>query len=579
MKRRVAEMRFLKKILSLGSKRKTIPADIQARIDNAKRAQFLGSVVPPSTLIVGASGSGKSYSTLPEFVEIVERRECAALVFDSHGMFTKNGMLHLEKRKRTERVLYDQLGQFERVLAPRFITPSSADNPIRREAENHANMVGFLEVLWTASGRDDEDWTKMPMLSMYLELGLRLFFNQPESLIPQLFPFVFRLKHPVCHYLIKNTFDEEAREEFEELLWIAKRGNDNLLETKIGAAKRLVRQVFSIPAFAYRMASRMNVGKALRDKKIILIDGSDDGAVPRKAISALFRMWMFACFTEHRRHFTLNGEPLPVVYWLEEAAESESVGPDQISMCREGRKMGASLQIMAQDLEFIDQDIRRAVVASTKRHLWYNPGNAELAIEAARDITIAKLNPQEIHSTTTSERMLHDGFDKELRNSYTMREFGLSTTSSESQVPRFRRVVDTQTKYVGLEDQIMLTAKALLNMKPGWRMSRVSGESVSHGAEYVQRLPDPYPTNEFPGLGRTKLAKAITTSQQNPEFITPTELDTSWARTTTQSPNDGTGQPGTSSTFIPLPTSNSKKQGSTRQRKRRGKGSKGGTNS
>ena len=572
-------IQLLQRVFDSIRKRQQASPEFRDRLARSRRRRlFADPQTRPHTATIGASGSGKSLGTLPDLIEIVESGKAAMILMDSQGMLSKHLMLHLEKRGRLARVLYDQLGSYERLLAPRFLIPSHADNPLRRDAENHAGMLGFLDVLWTASGRDDKDWETMPMLSMYLELGLRLFIHQPTPLIPQLFPFVFRLNHPVFHYLLNNTFDEEAREEFADLWRIAKRGNDNLLEQRLGAARRLTRQVFSVPAFSSRMACALNVGKTLREKKIIMIDGADDGAVPAKAVTAIFRMWNYAAYIEQIRHYTLFCEPLPVVYVWEECADANIIARAEKSMLRGGRKVGASIRILTQDLAFLDPETRSVVLENTPCHEWYNPGDYELAMDAARDIAVAQLDLYRIHSQTHSEKVLHDGFEREERVGRTVHGITgeISQSFGEHLVPQYRKVVETQTRYSSPDDQIMEKARQLITMRPGWKMTRVRGKSVSTEPEYSPRLPEPYPHDRFPGLAEIKLLAAIERSQEAPEFITPEELDTSWAETTTQSPVHETNGHGNSSTFTPLPTNNSSQQGSTRRKKRRGKGSNGG---
>jgi|GEM_PF-6480627 len=531
--------------------------------------------LPQSKLGVGRTGSGKTLGELPELLEHVEDRNVAIIVLDHHGHLSKLFAQHLKKRGRTPRLLYDELGRFERVLAPRFLIPSKADNPIERQADIHKAIMAFLDVLWTASGRDDKNWHEMPTLSMYLELGARLFVNQPEQLIPRYFPYVFRPKHPVFHYLLANTFDEEAGEEFEEIAFLEKRGNYNLLDQKIGPAKRLTRQDFSFPEFDHRMASSLNVGKVLRNKKIVIVDAS---SVPKQAAAAVFRMWNCAAIFEMERHYALTGEPTPVIFVWEEAADINMIRVRSVetSILRAGRKFGATAHVLSQDLDFEDPAVRKIVVGNTTVHKWYNPGDPELALFAALDLGLPQLDPYRIHSETTTERALPNGHVYQDRHSIRTVEGVSKYVIGEERISTHRFVTDTQTKYVPLNDQPQLIAKKLQNMPPGWRMTRISGKSVSAEPEYSAPLPDPYPEDKFPGVAAIMLRAAIHESQRSPEFITPVELDTSWAETTTTSHDSATNSSGNTSTFTPLPWSNSSKQESTQPKKRRGNAQKGG---
>ena len=534
-------------------------------------------MLPPSTLRIGGSGAGKTTSTIPELVRLVEERDCAMIVQDKHGMLTRLLMLHLIKRGRTSRVLYDQLSNYDRILAPRFLVPSYAENPLRRQAEVHANLMSFLDILWTASGRDDQDWELMPSLSMYLYLGAKLFVCQPEPLDAQYFPFVFRPDHPVFHYFLNNTFDEEAREAFTKIARLAKNNNENLLDQTIGAARRLTRQDYSETAFAVRMAGTVDIEKVLLEKKIILLDGSDDGSVPDKSVKSIYRMWNEAAFRAQRRYYTRTGEPLNCVYVWEEAAATGNVGPTEIAMLREGRKFGAAPYILSQDLEFIDPTVMKAVMGSTTRHIWDNPGDPDVAMIAARDIVTARLDPYRVHSETETEQAIHDGFATDHRTSVTKVDGETkSETTSPSLVPMFRHVKNKQTKYFSMDDQILEGAKELLQMAPGWSQQRIRGRYVSSKPEYTTPLPDPYPEADYPGAADMKFTREVAKSQESQEFITPVELDTSWATTITPKQGPETNGHGNGSTFIPLPENYSSKPDSTQQRRRRGKGSNGG---
>ncbi len=338
-----------------------------------------------ATLDVGGSGSGKSLGKIHDIMAIAKERRAALVVKDKHGSLARLIGKHLVHEGLTSRMLYDRTAKFDRILAAEFMQQSTNPNPFERESENHMRVIGFLHVIWRASQRDgEENFFTMPMLSMYLELAARIILFQPQPEPLWKFPYLFRLKSKICKDLAATTTtDEEAKEEWEKLSRLEKSNNsDTLLESKIGAARRVTRTVFALPAFRERCDGNMNIRKALEQKKIILIDGSD---TPTEVFTAISGLWNLGIYTAQQQYFSETDKPLECVVVMEEAAAINEIGPTtEENVLREGRKFGFYPHILTQDLTFRNPRTAGIVLGNTRVHTWYNPAIPNLPLSLGR---------------------------------------------------------------------------------------------------------------------------------------------------------------------------------------------------
>jgi hypothetical protein len=496
-----------------------------------------------STLTLGGSGSGKSLGTLVKLLQIAAMRLCAICVMDKHGLLTKVLALHLASQGLTRRLLYDEFSNFNRVLAVRWLEQSTHQNAGKKQSENHARITGFMELLWRASQRQGEEGSifEKPMGSMFTELGIKLWLFQVPVKPMSWFPYAFRLKHPRCRQMVDQCTDEEVREEWRTLLNLAARNADTLLESKIGFSRRLSRQVFGLPAFRERCDGDLAIYQLLQEKRIILLDGSNDGSVPDEVSTAIFGSWNLGIIQAQQKHFSATGQPLLCVVVWEEAPASRIVGPVEIDISREGRKYGFIQYVLGQEKDSWDLNTWSAMKTNTQVHEWYNPGEPDLAMEAAKDIAYAQLDPYAVHHIDEIERTVTDGFTTEIRKGRTKSKEHSSESETEINVPIIRKVIDRKVSYQDLDHQVKKHLPTLLNLNPGEFMLRIRGKYVSTKPEYRPLLPDPYPEELFPGLAEKKLRKVIEQSQTKPEFKTPQFTDQ--CETTTPSDESVTKKP------------------------------------
>lgn len=500
-----------------------------------------------SRLIAAGSGAGKSESIITELTALARSGLCTIVLMDSHGSTARKFMLNLVDQGLAGRVLYDLFASFTRVLAGTSVSQSNHPNPFKRRAINQARVMALMNIIWRATQRVDDVFA-MPMMSKYLKWGimLLLFQKEPEPLAK--LPLAYYPNHPEFRRLVENCTHQLTRLEGLHLLQLHRTNNFNLLESKIGPAQRAVEASFDFDAFRERADGDFSIGDALRQKKIIILDGSDDESVPKELATAIYGCWNYQIFSFLQQNFAQSREPLPVVVVWEEAAATKLVGKYELQMLREGRKLGFFAWVVTQELGSFDLPTKTAIKANCPEHVWGNPGDAAVAVEAAEDIAIRQLDPFMVHHVDETERMLQDGWEYELRETIaeSKHDGEKHTTISRTEVPkaRYRSVTDSKTAYVGLKDQILLKAADLLEMGPGFRMitNRVTGY-VSKEPEYIPMLPDPFPEDDYPGLADAMLARAIEQSQARPEFKTPVQHSESWDATITPSAKPETTQP------------------------------------
>lgn len=575
-----------------GGRRQDQPASAGERYYSAARDKGYGEFFEPmitSRLVVGGSGSGKSTAVIKDIMEVVEntRDPHAIVLMDGHGSTAKALMLQLINRGHAHRVLYDKLSEFDRILAGFNLEQSTDPNPFRRESENTKRIMALMNLIWRASQRAEDIFT-MPALSEQVDLALRLMMFQQTPVPLSYLPFALRFTHPLCQQLVANCTDEEVVERWVELQRLAKRNSDNLLEQKSGPLKRLIRTTFGLPQFRERCDGHFNIGQALLDKKIIILDGSDDGTVSRQAVTAVFGAMNLQISQFLSKNFTQTGKPCPVLVVLEEVAAYNLIGPFvEIPMLLEDRKKGYAGWLLSQHCRFLDPEVIQAVLSCTPRHDWFNPMDATLAKEAGEDIAYGRLNPHRIkHVHEGEERLVVVDVVATKRKGTSKGPSGTTETETDIAQPIYDRQRDKREELMSYSEQLMDAARQLMGMPVGYRMVRTRTHTSTE-PEYVEMLPEPWPAEQYPWrdpegkihtLAEKKLRDAIAKSQERPEFKTPVFLDPTCTLpgTTTSTQKSEITPDGTSSTFIPLPQPNLSKQESTRPKRRRGKGLNGG---
>lgn len=487
-----------------------------------------------SRLIIGGSGWGKSEGTLNELMRIA--RSMAIVLFDPHGSLARKFMLHLLNEGMQHRVLYDRISDFDRLLAGFKFEQSVHPNLLKRESENSKRIMGLIDLMWRASKREG-DVHAMPSMSEGADHALRLLMFQEEPVSLSLLPYAFRFKHPMCNQLIENCTDDDIAEEWRELQRLDRQHSDKILESKIGPIKRLTRQTFGLPAFRERCDGHFDIGQALLNKQIIIVDGSDDGTVTKQSVTAVYGAMNLQIDQFLRKNFTQTGKPCPVLVVWEEAGATDIIGANEIDMLRELRKTGFAGWIINQDANFGPPEMWATIKSCTPEKVWYNPGDDVLGLDAAKSIAYRKLDPHRVKYVHESEKMIFDGWEEVVRKGVSVSGDKKTESENFTERARYRPVRESRPEFMSLDDQIKLEVQKIMCMGKGWRMIQ-NPDYVSQDPEYIDMLPDPWPEEFYPGCAEKKLRKAIAESQQRPEFKTPTQEET-WEVTITLSPQSG----------------------------------------
>ncbi|HEV7282279.1 MAG TPA: hypothetical protein VGN57_18905 [Pirellulaceae bacterium] len=534
-------------------------------------AFFADAVSRFSRLIIGSSGSGKSLGSLSDMTAVAEARDSAMIVMDPHGLLAENFALQLVSRGMQNRLLYDRLSSFDRILAGFKLTQSVEEHFLKRESENTKRIMSLIDLMWRASRREGDPHS-MPTMSEGADIVIRLMLFQREPMPLSLLPYAMRFSHPICQRLIEGCTDEEVRERMSDLRRLKAKNADKQLEDAIGPIKRLVRQTFGLPAFRERCDGSFDLEQALVNRQIIIVDGSDDGTVSKQSVTAVYGALNLQIDQVLRRRFTRTGKPTPVVVVWEEAGATDIIGPNEVDMLRELRKTGFAGWIINQDSNFGPPEQWETIKSCTPEKVWYNPGDDELGTDAGKSLAFRKLDPLKVKHVHETERMVFDKWENVTRTGKSKSGSKETETETNTERAKYKPVIDRRPEFFSLDDQIKLEVQKLMGMGKGYRMI-VRPDYVSQSPEYVQMLPEPWPARLYPGLAEKKLERAIRESQQRAEFKTPVELDESlWQSTTTSSHENATSNETNSSTFHPLPQNNRSKQASTPQPRKRGKG-------
>lgn len=493
-----------------------------------------------STATDGGPGSGKTESSATKYVGAAADGICPISISDRHShlisIVIKNAPRHAYKR----RLALDQLSRFEKVLPLISFEKSVDPCPLRRAAADRVSIMAGMDLLWSAGGRgsglDEKDIHAMPALSQaaYHAFACLLLREEPVSLAELDNLLMFGSKR--CIELATTTTDTKAWFFWHEVIRLHRQGKDRLLEEIVGPLLRLWRQA-AHPQLLVRCGTRNIWGDLIEDKKIVLIDGSDDGTVHPRAATAVFRGARLSLFQFLQRRYAKTGKECVVLDVLEEAAESDQIGPYEIDFFRGGRKFGWRPHVLTQDWKSFTDEARAVVLGCSKRHEHYNPLNQELALEQASDIGYHTLDPDLIAYVEETKQQFHDGFHYETREnrgeSHDEADImgkikkRYSTSTSEVAVPDYRTEVRRHEHRRALEDQIKLLARELLNMAPGyrvwWQMTD-RGVIVSDTPSRAPMLDDPYPEADFPGYSLKLMDRLARECQQAACFQTPVVL-------------------------------------------------------
>jgi hypothetical protein len=524
-----------------------------------------------SALLIGGPGSGKSEVVARIAVETAMAGDTAVVLMDGHGATANKTMLHLDSEGLAHRAIFDQHSNYRRLVAGVTLNRSTDPCPFRRQSEDQRQILAFLNGLWRAAQRPDE-LLDHPSTFTQGRFAAEIILYQPTPVALRDFMQLFRLTSPRCLQLVLNATKEaaDAKDEWMENIRLAHRGAGQFLDHRLGGIKRLAQTAFGFAAFSLRCVAGRSIDEILDRNMVFLMDGSDDGTVPKEVSTALFGIRNLQIAQSQKAHFNRTGKPRKVLVIWEEAAAMNLVSANQeTDQLRELRKTGWKAVIVTQDLGFLSLEIKQSVKSCAPIHIWLNPNDSALAKEAGEDLSYPVLDPRQVKFVHETHGQMLDSYETVITKSISKSRDKTTKTETQSERPRYVPVVNQRIEFESLDNQIKLKAGTLLGMGPGEFMKRTP-TSVSIEPEYVPMLPDPWPEDIYPGLAAIKLAKAIARSQESDFFITPVAVpDEPWqeATTTTSSAPFATPMPSRNLPRRPGRPANSSRGGNTRRRR------------
>lgn len=438
------------------------------------------------TLVCGASRSGKSEAELSRLVPLAKSGEAAIVLLDPPGTLAQKFLLHLDLLGLTGRVVYDRLEETERVPGYEWLAPSSANDPLRREAEDDESVREFAAVLLRRRGILDPAAT--PLIEEGLLSALRLYMKQKSPVPLTWLSEAFTVGSDVRRKLLANCVEPSLVRKFEEY----GRLSATARRTETAPAERVLRAVLESPAFRTRSGGMaFDLDRFLDARGVLILDGGSTGSLSRDAAAVMMGAVILRVIRHCRR-----GSKSPVVLVLDEAVSGGLLGLYESRALSEAGKWGLQFDVLVQDpFGMLGDEVRSNVLQNCGRHEWFRQGSPEAARLAADDLAIPLLDPLRVHHTEYRVRTVDAGYERvpTVSRSETVsadRHVSRTTTWATGLWPRRRDVREAQDRFLALRDQVMLLQRELTRLPPGHRFVR--DEGVTPAPEYVRMLTDPW---------------------------------------------------------------------------------------
>lgn len=437
------------------------------------------------TLVCGASRSGKSEAELVRLVRLARCGDCAIVLLDPPGTLARNFLLHLDRIGQASRVLYDRLADTDFVPGYDWLAPSSNPDALQREAENDERVREFASILLRRRGIQDTAST--PLIEETVLAALRLYLYQEVPVPLPWLADVFDVRSSARAHLLSHCTEPNLVRTFHDL------GSLSLTarRSETAPAERILRAVLGSPAFRVRSGqATVDLDHFLDDKGILILDGSSRGNLSRDASTV-----MMGTIILRTIHHCRTGTANRVVLVLDEAVNAGLIGLHESRALAEAAKWNLEFHVIIQDpFGFPSAEIRSNVLQNTWRHEWFRQGSAEAAKLAAEDVATPLLDTLRVHHLEDRVHSVDAGFDRirTFDTSESVDSRGRSVHGTTWRTVLWSRRVevhDAQARYMTLTDQILLTAKELMCLRPGYRLVR--DDVPSRRPEYVRMLRDP----------------------------------------------------------------------------------------
>jgi hypothetical protein len=329
-------------------------------------------------LIVGAPGSGKTTFELKRLVEEADRGDAAMLVIDPHfnslagPLFTA-----LCERGHRSRILYERLGEVDRVLMWDLLAPSTATCPRQRRGENQTACDQFAEILLRRRGKDSA--ADAPSTEEWLLAVLGLYIRQRHRRPLADLRYGFSFGHPTFESMLQGCDDADVRSKFEVIR--------DSRQTPFKAAERVIAGVCRSPAFQVRTehVNGFDFARHLDKKGIIIVEGGVGGTLSADAMGTT----MGAILLKTLNYVRDRKREFPRVrIALDEANNANLIGQagHEVRALAELRKNGLGMDIMVQLLDFPSSRIERAVLATCATRYYFSCSDPRTANLLGEDL-------------------------------------------------------------------------------------------------------------------------------------------------------------------------------------------------
>ena len=337
---------------------------------------------PGNRLVSGSTRSGKSFAEVIEILiaamvgVMTGTSKMGIVVIDPHvNSLVWNVFKYLVAYGQSGRVLYDRLSSFSRVLGYRFLKPSNARNPFKREAENDQTVKEFFDILLRR--KDVQSLASNPLTEEHAGDGLSLVINQEQPVADSAFQYSYSPETEQFAQLLSGCTSERLRQKF---LAVA---DGRIKPGTCASAKRLFQSVCT-PAFTIRCHKSFGLGGFLDDSGILLVEG-DTESISQDAANTV----MGGIALQVIQYVRSRRRPVPrVLLVLDEATNANLIGAagHEVRAMAELQKKGLDVHVLVQSPNFPNSFIEDAILTNTIEHHWYYAANDAVARKAAADL-------------------------------------------------------------------------------------------------------------------------------------------------------------------------------------------------
>lgn len=349
-------------------------------------------------LVTGSTRSGKTSAEKRRLVEAAEDG-AAIVVADPHRDSLAAGLMEaLVARGHQKRIIFDRLGDFDRVIGFDFVPrPASPPGSLQRLNEVDELARSFIDILLRR--RQMESLATAALTEEWLLPAIMLYIEQEDHPELSILNYAFGpTDHPAFRRLLHRCTNRDVADRFREI------EKGKISRGQYAPAERLLKGVCGSPAFAARCGSTFQLGPFLDRRGILLIEGggnvSDDAQ----------RTILGSAILQTIRHVRSRSRPNPpIILCMDEANNAGLIGASGYEMraAAECQKMGLALHVLVQSLNFPSAEITEGMLTNCLVHEWFFAANEAVIRKATADLG-SKDYEADLRSLKPGERMVKD---------------------------------------------------------------------------------------------------------------------------------------------------------------------------